>query len=147
MDESSHVLDKEHMTVVFRFVDTQRIVKEMFVGLIHVKETSSLFFKSVVDSLFAKHGLRMKKLRGQGYDGTSNMNDEFNGLGALFFRECSSAYYVHCFAHLVQLVVVGVAHKNFKVEDFFDKIDDLLIVVGASCKRKYMVREDYWNKV
>lgn len=142
MDESSHVLDKEQMTVVFHFVDTQKIVKEMSVGLIHVKETSSLFLKSVVDSLFAKHGLRMKKLRGQGYDEASNMNDEFNWLRALILREYSSSYYVHCFVHLAQLVVVAVAQKNFKVEDFFDKIDVLLIVVGASCKRKYMVRED-----
>ena len=57
-------------------------------------------------------------------------------------REYSSACYVHCFAHLAQLVVVAVAQKNFKVEDFFDKIDVLLIVVGASCKRKDKIRED-----
>ena len=148
VDESADVSDKEQMAIVFRFVDTQGIVKERFLGLTHVKETSSLSLKSAVDLLFAKHGLSMKKLRGQGYDGTSNMKGEFNGLRALILRECSSAYYVHCFAHQLQLVVVAVAQKHFDVGDFFfDKIAVLLNVVGASCKKKYMVREDHRKKV
>ncbi|KAL0885922.1 hypothetical protein Bca101_009905 [Brassica carinata] len=103
VDESADVSDKEQMAVVFRFVDKHGIVKERFVGLVHVQETSSLSLKCDVDSLFAKHGLSMKKLRGQGYDGASNMKGEFNGLRSLILRECNSAYYVHCFAHQLQL--------------------------------------------
>ncbi|XP_022544232.2 zinc finger MYM-type protein 1-like [Brassica napus] len=147
VDESADVSDKEQMAIVFRFVDTLAIVKERFLGLVHVKETSSLSLKSAVDSLFAKHGLSMKKLRGQGYNGASNMKGEFNGLRALILRECSSAYYVHCFAYQLQLVVVAVAQKHFEVRDFFEKIVVLLNVVGASCKRKDMVREDYRKKI
>ncbi|XP_056863959.1 uncharacterized protein LOC130511125 [Raphanus sativus] len=131
VDESADVSDKEQMAMVFRFVDTHGIVKER-VLLIHCLQ---------------KHGLSMKKLRGQGYDGASNMKGEFNGLRALILRECSSAYYVHCFAHQLQLVVVAVAHKHFEVGDFFDKIDVLLNVVGASCKRKDKIREDYQKKL
>ena len=74
------------------------------------------------------------------------MKREFNGLRALILRECSSAYYVYCFAHQLQLVVVAVAQKHFEVGDFFDKIDVLLNVVGDSCKRKDMVREDHRKK-
>ena len=83
VDESADVPDKEQMTMVFRFVDSDGIVKERFVSLAHVKETSSLFLKSAVDSLFAKRGLIMKKLRGQCYGGASNMKSEFSGLRAL----------------------------------------------------------------
>ena len=61
----------------------------------------------------------MKKLRGQDYDGASNMKGEFNGLRSLILRENNSAYYVHCFAHQLQLVVVAVAKKHFEVSDFF----------------------------
>uniref|UniRef100_A0A0D3C1Q1 TTF-type domain-containing protein n=1 Tax=Brassica oleracea var. oleracea TaxID=109376 RepID=A0A0D3C1Q1_BRAOL len=147
VDESADVSDKEQMAVVFRFVDNHGIVKERFIGLVHVKETSSLSLKCDVDSLFAKYGLSMKKLRGQGYDGASNMKGEFNGLRSLIMRECSSAYYVHCFAHQLQLVVVAVAQKHFGVVDFFDKLAVLLNVVGDSCKRKYMVREDHLKKI
>lgn len=61
----------------FRFVDKEGIVKKKIIGLIHVPETSSASMKCVVDSLFAKHRLSIKKLRGQGYNGASNMKGEF----------------------------------------------------------------------
>ncbi|KAL0729525.1 hypothetical protein Bca4012_025618 [Brassica carinata] len=103
VDESADVSTKEQVAVVFRFVDKKGIVKERFIGLIHVQETSSASLKSAIDSLFAKRGLSLKKLREQGYDGASNMKGEFNGLRSLILRENSSAYYVHCFAHQLQL--------------------------------------------
>jgi len=73
VDESADVSDKEQMAVVFRFVDKFGLVKERFIGISHVKDTSSLTLKYAIDALFAKHGLSLKKVRGQGYDGASNM--------------------------------------------------------------------------
>ena len=69
VDESADVSDKEQMGVVFRFVDKNGAVKERFVGVVHVKDTSSLSLKHAIDELFAKYGLSLKKVRGQGYDG------------------------------------------------------------------------------
>ena len=147
VDESADVYDKEQMAVVFRFVDKKGAVKERFVGVVHVKETSSLSLKHAIDELFAKYGLSLKKVRGQGYDGASNMKGEFNGLRSLITKENSSAYYVHCFAHQLQLVVVAVAKKIFEIADFFDMVSMLLNVVGASCKRKDKVRENYRDEI
>jgi len=147
VDKSADVSDKEQMAVVFRFVDKHGTVKERFIGLIHVKETSSASLKCAIDSLFAKRGLSMKQLRGQGYDGANNMKGEFNWLRSLILRENSSAYYIHCFAHQLQLVVVAVAKKQFEVGDFFDMISALLNVVGASCKGKDRIREEYLKEI
>ena len=105
-----------------------------------MKETSSLSLKCDADSLFAKHGLSMKKFRGQGYDGASNEKGKLNGLRYLILQACSSVYYIHCFAHQLELVVVVVAQKHFRVGDFFDKLCVFFFnAVGASCKRKYMI--------
>ncbi|XP_010434792.1 PREDICTED: zinc finger MYM-type protein 1-like [Camelina sativa] len=147
VDESADVSDKEQMAVVFRFVDKRGMVKERFMSITHVSDTTSSSLKAAIDSLFAKYGLSIKKVRGQGYDGASNMRGEFNGLRALISKETPSAYYVHCFAHQLQLVVVGVAKKHFDVGDFFDMISLLVNVVGASCKRKDMIRESYRKKI
>lgn len=135
------------MAVVFRFVDKNGIVKERFIGVTHVSETSSASLKSAVDYVFAKYGLSIKKVRGQGYDGASNMKGEFNGLRSLISKENSSAYFVHCFAHQLQLVVVAVAKKHFGVGDFFDMISLMMNVVGGSCKRKDMLRESYREEI
>lgn len=143
VDESADVSYKEQMAVVFRYVDKSGIVKERFISLTHVSDTSSSSLKSAIDSLFAKYGLSITKVRGQGYDGASNMKGEFNGLRSLISKENTSAYYVHCFAHQLQLVVVAVAKKHFDVGNFFDMISLLLNVVGASCKRKDAFRENH----
>ena len=61
VDESSDIFKKVQMVVVLRYVDdTSGIVKERFVGLVHVKETSSLTLKSAIDSLFVEFGLSLR---------------------------------------------------------------------------------------
>ncbi|GJY49216.1 zinc finger MYM-type protein 1-like protein [Tanacetum coccineum] len=136
VDESSDVTKKEQMAIVLRYVNKSGVVKESLVGVVHVKETSSSYLKASIDSFFANHNLSLKQLRGQGYDGASNMRGEFNGLKAKILKENNSAYYVHCFAHQLQLVVVAVARKHLGVVDFFDKLTLVTNVVCTSCKRK-----------
>jgi len=141
VDESADVSDKEQMAVVLRYVDKCGVLKERLIGVVHVAETTSACLKSNIDSLFEKYKLRWKQVRGQGYDGASNMRGEFNGLRALIMRENRPTYYVHCFAHQLQLVIVAIAKKNDDISDFFDMIYLLLNVAGASCKRKDMIQQ------
>jgi len=135
------VSKKEQMAVVLRYVDKYGVVKERFIGLVHVMETSALSLKSAIDELFTRYNLSLARVRGQGYDGASNMAGEFNGLKALILKENPSAYYVHCFAHQLQLVVVALANKHYEIYKFFDEVSTLTNVVCASCKRMDMIRE------
>jgi hypothetical protein len=122
-------------------------VKERFIGLVHVTETSSSCLKSAIDSLLAKFKLSLKKVRDQGYDGASNMRSEFNGLQSLIMRESRSAYYVHYFAHQLQLVIVAVVRKHKGISNFLTMIHNLLNVVGGSAKRRDMIRDINHEKV
>ncbi|XP_024962893.1 uncharacterized protein LOC112503058 [Cynara cardunculus var. scolymus] len=106
------------MAVVLRYVDARGIVKERIFGIVHVTGTSSSILKSVIDTLFAEHGLSLKQVRGQGYDRASNMR-----------------------------VVVAVANKHDGVENFFNMLEMVINVVNASCKRKDMLRQFYKDRV
>jgi hypothetical protein len=55
VDESRDVSCKEQMVVVLRYVDKFGIVKERFVGVVHVTETISSHLKSSIDSLLANY--------------------------------------------------------------------------------------------
>nr|XP_045089955.1 zinc finger MYM-type protein 1 [Aegilops tauschii subsp. strangulata] len=147
VDECRDVSDKEQMAVVLRYLDKCGLVQEKFVGVVHVEEITSSYLKSCIDLLFSQLGLNLEQVRGQGYDGASNMSGEFNGLQAKIMNENKSAYYVHCFAHKLNLVVVAIAKKIFEVGDFFDMVSVLLNVVGASCKRKDQLREHHQEEV
>ncbi|XP_023750523.1 uncharacterized protein LOC111898858 [Lactuca sativa] len=136
VDESSDVSKKEQMAMVLRYVNILIIVKERFIGVVHVKDTSSLSLKEAIDLV-----------RGQGYDGANNMRGAFNALKALILKDNPSAYYVHCFAHQLQLIVVAVAKNHDGAKDFFEQLTLVVNVVCASCKRKDIIRESYKERV
>ncbi|XP_031281489.1 uncharacterized protein LOC116139992 [Pistacia vera] len=73
VDESRDVAVKEQMAIIFRYVDKIGCVIERFIRVVNVKNTSAKFLKIAIDAFFVKHGLSLTSLRGQGYDGASNM--------------------------------------------------------------------------
>ncbi|XP_059663560.1 uncharacterized protein LOC132309255 [Cornus florida] len=131
----------EQMAVVFRYVNMDGDVIECFRGVEHVTSTTALSLKMAIDELFCRHGLSITRLRGQGYDGASNMQGKFNGLKTLILKENECAFYVHCFAHQLQLALVKVAKSHVDITTFFSYVANVVNVVGASCKRRDILHE------
>ena len=73
VDECRDVFTKEQMALVLRYVDKKGYVIERFLGIVHVPNTNSLSLKAAIDSLLATYKLTVSRIRGQGYDGASNM--------------------------------------------------------------------------
>lgn len=73
--------------MVLHYVNKKGQVIECFPGLVHVPNTDVLSLKLALESLFAKYGLSLSRLRRQGYDGASNMQGEFNGFKSLILKE------------------------------------------------------------
>ncbi|CAL8116952.1 unnamed protein product [Prunus armeniaca] len=140
VDEARDVSVKEQMAMVLRYVDDSGHVIERFVGIQHVTDTTSSSLKDAIDTFFSHNGLSISKLRGQGYDGASNMRGELNGLKTKILREQPCAYYVHCFDHQLQLALVAVAKKNIDIASFFAMANSVVNHVGASCKRRDLLR-------
>jgi hypothetical protein len=93
--------------------------------------------------VFAKHVLLVARLRGQRYDGASNMRGEFNGLQKLIRDENPYAFYVHCFADQLQLIVVAVSRCCKGLEDFFDDAKKIANLSSASCRRKDLLLDTH----
>ncbi|XP_058755986.1 uncharacterized protein LOC131629208 [Vicia villosa] len=135
VDEARDESKKEQMSLVLRFVDKDGFIQERFFGLARVHDTTSLTLKQKVCDILSQHDLDVSNIRGQGYDGASNMRGEWNGLQALFMKDCPYAYYVHCFAHRLQLALVTAAREVKPIHQFFDKITLIVNVVCSSTKR------------
>ncbi|CAN6716732.1 unnamed protein product [Malus baccata var. baccata] len=121
VDEARDMLVKEQMAMVLRYVDDNG--------------------HDAIDTLFSRNDLSISKLRGQGYDGASNMRGELKGLKTKILREQPCAYYVHCFAHQLQLALVAIAKKNIDIASFFATANSVVNHVGASCKRRDLLKE------
>ena len=118
VDEARDESMKEQMAMVLRYVDTNGFVREQFYGIVHVVDTAAVTLKNEIYYLFSNYCLDIQNILGQGYDGASNMQGEWNGLQVLILNDCPYAYYIHCFSHRLQLALVGASKAVVLLIDF-----------------------------
>ncbi|KAL5784586.1 hypothetical protein ACOSQ2_006978 [Xanthoceras sorbifolium] len=145
VDEAVDESNKEQMAIILRYVDLKGFVRERFFQVMSVTDTNSSTLKKEICNVLTRYNLSVENLRGQGYDGASNMRGEWNGLQALFIKDCPSAYYIHCFAHRLQLALIAIAKDVHDIWLFFSKLNSIINFVSASFKRHSQlksIRED-----
>nr|GEU93036.1 zinc finger MYM-type protein 1-like [Tanacetum cinerariifolium] len=135
VDEARDELEEEQMAIVLRFVDKDGFIRERFLDLVHVYDTMAVTLKANLWEQLLNYEFDISKIRGQGYDGASNMKGEWNGLQALVAKDCLYAYYVHCFAYRVQLALVAASKEVIPVRQFFTKLTSIVNVICTSSKR------------
>ncbi|XP_031107978.1 uncharacterized protein LOC116012553 [Ipomoea triloba] len=132
VDESIDDISWEkHMIIFIRYVDARGHIVERLLGVIHVRDTTSLSFKVAIEDLLTRHGLSISRIRSQSYNGASGLRCAFNSLKTLILNENSSAFYIHNFAHQLQLALVAAAKENLDVGLFFLYASQLCNVVCA----------------
>ncbi|XP_062112576.1 uncharacterized protein LOC133823741 [Humulus lupulus] len=143
VDESHDISTKEQMTIVLRYVDKDGCVIKRFVGIEHAANTTVVSLKGAIDKLFSRYGLSISKLQGQGYDGANNMQGELSGLKTLILNENPLSFYVHCFAHQLQLALVAVPKKHMLVAYLFSVVTMVINVIGCSSEHCDILREKH----
>ena len=141
VDESRDESTKEQMSLVIRFLDGKS-VRPRTISRHHSclrYESKDAKICSAIN--FNRNALSFDRIRGQGYDEASNMRGELGGLKTLIQQENASAFYIHCFAHRLQLALMSAAKGNVKVARFFSDVTAICITVGASCKRADQLRD------
>ena len=78
--------------------------------------------------MFSNYCLDIQNIRGQGYNGANNMRGEWNELQALILNDYSYTYYIYCFAHHLQLALVGASKAVVPFNRFFTKLISLSII-------------------
>ncbi|XP_049373335.1 uncharacterized protein LOC125838313 [Solanum verrucosum] len=141
VDESRDISCKEQMAIVLRYVDRRGSVMKRFLGIVHVRDTTALSLKNGIIGLLTQHSLSQSYIRGQCYDGASNMQGDINGLKKLMQQESKGAHSIHCFAHQLQLTFVAVSRRCDEVQELLLLVFDILNMVGASFKRRDELRE------
>ncbi|XP_028057568.1 uncharacterized protein LOC114261503 [Camellia sinensis] len=79
VDESEDESKREQIAIVLRFVDKYGFIKKHFFDIVHVLDTTSATLKEEICIVLFRHNLSVQNIRGQGYDGASNMSGEWTG--------------------------------------------------------------------
>ena len=110
-------------------------VEERLLSVKKVDETlSETLFKTVCQT-FEEHHIDVKNLRGQCYDGASNVSGKHTGLQARLKELSPSAMFVHCYAHVLNLVIVDTMTSNRTGRDFFGVLQNLYVFIQTCTKR------------
>ena len=114
-DEATDISNKEQLSIVVKYVDSCKIIRESFSGFCHLSDgctgvaikneeegNQRFWLKEIKD-----FGLDLNLCRGQGYDGAGAVAGIHNGAAALFRSEYNKAIFVHCSSHRLNLCVVA----------------------------------------
>ncbi|XP_042400838.1 uncharacterized protein LOC121990842 [Zingiber officinale] len=145
-DKVEEVLNKAPRNASYTLPTTQKQILGFF-GVVHIKDTIASTLKECIFFVLSYHTLDVQNIRGQGYNGASNMRGEWNGLQALILGECPYAYYVHCFAHRLQLTLVAASKEVIPVRHIFTKLSSIINVVSASSKRNDQLKVTHASNI
>jgi cobalamin-dependent methionine synthase I len=82
--------------------------------------------------LFA--GIDINNMKGQGYDGASNMSGAYKGVQARIRERIPDAVYSHCKAHCLNLAIVHSCKVGF-VRNMMDVVQTIAFAFSYSAKR------------
>ena len=96
----------EHLAICARFVDrSTKEVREEFLTFLKLDRITG---ERIADGIFGflkENNISLATMRGQGYDGASNMSSDRVGVQARIRHKAPLATYVHCSGHCLNLVI------------------------------------------
>ena len=96
-DEVTDAGNREELSIILRYVLGSEI-KEVFIDFVEVVRITGEVLAHLTD------------MRGQCYDGASNMSGARSGCKSIVQQEAPLAMYYHCAAHRLNLVVVSACN-------------------------------------
>jgi hypothetical protein len=123
-DETADISNQEQFALCLNYVHDYKLYTK-FVEFVSVESTTGKNLSEVIISKLQSWGLSMSKLRGQGYDGASNMSGCFKGVKARIQEIQPLAVYTHCVGHVLNLVVVDSCENPF-VRDTINTVKEVI---------------------
>lgn len=135
VDETCDISVHEQVTFCIRTVHENFDISEDFIGLYETKNTEAGTLFEIVKDILLRLDLSLENLRGQCYDGASQMSGKFKGLQKLVKDLQPRATFVHCTAHSINLAVEDSLRFLPAIRDTMNLSKDLINTVRESPKR------------
>ena len=116
-------------------------VIERFYEFADIRENrSAAAISSYVIDLITKLKIESKFI-GQGYDGAAVMSGQLGGVQALVRNKFPAAKFIHCNAHVLNLVLSKTVEFIREVKIFFNTLSSVSTFFAHLTKRKYVLNE------
>jgi hypothetical protein len=146
LDETSDIQMVSQLATVLRYIHDGNI-QERFVGFTDISaDRSSDGLFSHVQNVVSKFHLE-SKLVAQAYDGASVMSGHLNDLQHKVSEIYPHALHVHCYAHVLNLILSQSLNNIEECSTFFSSLNGIATFTSHSNKRTYVITEYLTRKI
>ena len=143
-DDTTDVSCKAQNVLVFRYVDPQGDLVERFYAFTNLAsgsaEAITASIRSHLDPLFPNAADKAKVIA-QSYDGASVMSGEISGVQTRIRQHYPHAYFVHCFAHQLNLIMKQAVSGESLARIFFSDLSGITVFFARSSANKAVLEE------
>ncbi len=130
-DETKDLQKKEQVSLVIRYY-YNGMIHESFLDFRRADSLEAAVLTSLIINCLERHGLEYRtNLVGQGYDGAAVMSGKHSGVCTRIQDMAKYAFYVHCNAHCLNLVIVDSV-KSVSEAVFFSLLQKLHCFMSGS---------------
>ena len=134
---SSH--NSEYLSLCLRCIDADCEIQEKFVAFVKLPRIRASDISKAILDMLGKLELSVSDLRGQCYDGASNMRGQKSGVQKQIRDLQLKALYTHCAGHSLNLVIVSSCTIP-SVRNCISQIKSLTIWIKSSPKRERFLK-------
>lgn len=124
-DETTDVASGFQMTVVFRYILPSGSPVERLWCITNPPDHDAISLAECIKTYLKQVVNKPEKLISQSYDGASVMSGSQSGVQSLIKNEYKYAFYVHCYAHQLNLILSQATNQNQEVRIFFSNLSDI----------------------
>ena len=137
-DETSDNSHVEQLSLSLRFVKNNKFHEE-FLCFVPLTSTTGEALADCILTNLSRLGLDLNFLRGQGYDGASNMSGAYRGVQARVRVLYPLAIYTHCCSHVLNLAVSGASQLP-SIRNAMGTVASVCVFISRSAQRAAILR-------
>jgi len=146
IDSTPDISKVDQLTVAIRYILPDGSPVESFLGFLPSVGHKAKDMELAILHFFSDLGIDMKNCRGQSYDNAQNMSGIYNGLQSRIKKSSSTAEFVPCSAHSLNLVGTFAAEETSVGNRFFMITQGLYTFFSGSTSR-WKILENELNSI
>jgi len=145
VDECQDLSTHSQVAVVLKYATDTLVEVESFLGFFRTEKLDGQSLSELITNTVAAKGLDIQDCVSQCYDGAAAMRGQYSGVATRIKQINPRAMYVHCRAHLLNLVLVDVAKAVKSIRNMLGTVQELYVFFHASGKRSTVLEKAITN--
>jgi hypothetical protein len=141
VDGTIDISGNHQESICLRYIDKDLQPHEEFIGFYELQDTTGAAVANAIFDVLLRLNLPIENLRGQSFDGASNMSGVYHGCQAIVRHQQPLALYVHCGAHCINLIAQSSCDSTPLIRDALAVVQELGALFSTSSNTRASFNE------